>query len=268
MNKEFANIFGNKIAFLHKGDSEQKLVFLHGNSQSTKIWEKQFESDLFNAFELYAFDLPGHGDSFRSNNPEEDYNLKNVNNMILNFIKKMGIKNPILIGHSLGGHLLMEICPQIDSLKGLCIFGAPPIKIPADFQMASLPSNEMMLAFKNELTSVEAKLLANLFFNNTTPGFVIDDIKNTDGNFRDMVTKSLAMGILQDEYSIVKNLGNKVAIIHGEKDRLINLDFLKKLDLEIWNSRVNIIPHASHCPQYEQPYMFNNILKQFIDSRY
>lgn len=37
----------------------RNIVFIHGNSLSYQTWEKQFAGNLYEHFNLLAFDLPG-----------------------------------------------------------------------------------------------------------------------------------------------------------------------------------------------------------------
>ena len=55
--------------------------------------------------------------------------------------------NVILVGHSLGGHLAIEIAEKIDNLKGLIIIGTPPVKKPMNLEEAFLPIQEIQTFF-------------------------------------------------------------------------------------------------------------------------
>lgn len=263
MHKEEIEINSKKVAYYHKGCSKNQVIMVHGNSQSSKIWQKQFESELLNTCELFAIDLPGHGDSFRSHSPELDYSCSAMCNVVAEFIKKIATEKPILVGHSLGGHLLLELVPKIGQPGGLVIFGTPPLKSTADTADAFIKNELFELIYKRELSNTEIEKLAkNLFYSNV-PEFVKSDIKNTDKGLRETVLNFT----LQDEYKILKSFGKKAAIFHGRYDRNININYILKLKINsIWNSKVHIIENAAHCPQFENPEVFNQLLLSFIKS--
>jgi pimeloyl-ACP methyl ester carboxylesterase len=61
MQMEFVESMGFQIAYQVKNpDLKNTIFFVHGNSGSTRFWEKQFNNALFSAYRLIAFDLPAH----------------------------------------------------------------------------------------------------------------------------------------------------------------------------------------------------------------
>ena len=119
------------------GSKKGTIVCLHGNSSSLIVFHPLFKSKLLD-YSIISFDLPGHGDSI------EKY--KNHSNFSISFFKENLIKcinsiddDILLVGNSLGGHLAIEISEEIKRLKGLLIFGSPPVKKPINFEEAFLP---------------------------------------------------------------------------------------------------------------------------------
>ena len=49
------------------------ILLIHGNSSSSRIWQKQLQGPLGAKYRLIAIDLPGHGASSPPPNPEQDY---------------------------------------------------------------------------------------------------------------------------------------------------------------------------------------------------
>jgi pimeloyl-ACP methyl ester carboxylesterase len=64
------------------GKSSQKIVFIHGNSSSSNYWKSALDSSLKENYTCVAIDLPGHGASFRSKEPLNDYTMQGLANYV------------------------------------------------------------------------------------------------------------------------------------------------------------------------------------------
>ena len=84
-----------------------------------------------------------------------------------------------MVGNSLGGHLAMEIASSIKRLKGLVIFGAPPVKKPINFSDAFLQCDALS-CFLTENPEVEDIKVATktAVFDNTFVELLINDFKS------------------------------------------------------------------------------------------
>lgn len=61
------------IAAYESAGTGRPIVLIHGNSASSRVWQKQLEGPLGAKYRLIAIDLPGHGDSAPAPHPEKDY---------------------------------------------------------------------------------------------------------------------------------------------------------------------------------------------------
>ncbi len=74
MEHQFLQINNIRLAYVEQNLTATKtIIFVHGNSLSSKMWQKQFNSELLKEYRLIAFDLPAHGKSSAPLNPEKDY---------------------------------------------------------------------------------------------------------------------------------------------------------------------------------------------------
>ena len=74
MLKHQLTVKGIRIAYLEQNpDCKNTIFFIHGNSVSSASWMKQLNSELLSKYRLIAFDLPAHGDSAASPEPDNDY---------------------------------------------------------------------------------------------------------------------------------------------------------------------------------------------------
>ena len=116
------------------------LFCIHGNSSSSKVFE-DLKQNQNSKYDVFLIDLLGHGTNQEKQNMS-DFSLKSQKEYLLKQLKYHK-GNVILVGHSLGGHLAIEIAEKIDNLKGLIIIGTPPVKKPMNLEEAFLPIQEI-----------------------------------------------------------------------------------------------------------------------------
>lgn len=274
MQHKTIEIKGQKIAYYEtRGASpslgRQTLFFIHGNSSSATTFHPQFESELSNKYRLVAIDLPGHGNSERAKDPEDGYSLRAMASTVVLAAEKLGASNAILIGWSLSGHILIEAMDSMPMAKAFCIYGTPPLGVPPSLGEAFFPSPLLEYVFKEELTDEEIRQWADYVLKPDSEldrQVIADDIGVTDGRMRASVGNSVVSTAYTDEIEILKNLSRPVAIFHGKEERLVNIEYLKNLDIPtLWRKAVQIIPGAGHSPHIEQAKRFNKLLEEFIE---
>lgn len=125
----------------------KNLVLIHANSSSKNTFRKirKFIDDDIN---IVSFNLPGHGDNQR-NLKKNDLNFSSLLEYCLDITRELE-GEVILYGNSLGGHLAIEIAPEVKSLKGIVLSGTPPLKKPLNMEEAFNPLDELSIFFKNE----------------------------------------------------------------------------------------------------------------------
>ncbi len=93
----------------------------------------------------------------------------------------------------------------------------------------------------------------------------VADILRTDGEARAALFASIGEGRFADEVAIAGTLRQPLAILQGEGEQLVNLDYLGRLTIpSLWRGRVQLIPGAGHAPHQEAPGEFADLLGQFI----
>ncbi len=268
MNKKIIEGSQGNIAILQNREDGFPIVFIHGNSLASDIFISQFKDSNLSEFRLIALDLPGHGDSFKSLNPENDYSPNAFVKVLVETCTLLNATNGILVGHSFGGHLAIEALPHLKKIKGILIAGTPPLMIPPQLDKAFLPSQVLSLAFKADLSDEEKKLLASHFVMPSAPfpTKIYDCICKTDPPVRHYIGRALIAASGNNELQIMIDSHKKIALLHGEYDQIVNLGYLYQLPKSIlWNRNIHLIKNAGHTPPFEQPSLFNVILKRFVN---
>lgn len=95
------------------------LVLLPGFGETKEMWT-DFAIPLADSCEVWCPDLPGFGESKA---PEEGFTLQSVAQTLGQWLLKQGIPNACLMGHSLGGYLVLEMAtlPHL-SLSAIGLF--------------------------------------------------------------------------------------------------------------------------------------------------
>lgn len=89
--------------FFRESGQGQPLIILHGLFGSSDNWytvAKKFAETR----KVYLLDLRNHGQSPHS----DDFNYKVLTEDLYEFVKKHDLKNPVVLGHSLGGKTAMN----------------------------------------------------------------------------------------------------------------------------------------------------------------
>jgi non-heme chloroperoxidase len=84
------------------------ILFIHGWSQNHLCWQRQYESELADAFRLVAFDLRGHGMSQAPEAPENYTQAEPWADDIAAIIAQLGLRHPVLVGWSYGGFVICD----------------------------------------------------------------------------------------------------------------------------------------------------------------
>ncbi len=240
---------------------------LHGNSQSGQAYAAQLEGEPGYRFHLVTMDLPGHCNSFRASDAIAAYAIPKLAETIQRVAERLDLGPTLYVGHSLGGHLLIQSASGLPNLAGLMIFGTPPLPDPAYMQQGFLPHPSTPGIFKEELSDAEVDAFARgqLYKKNSEiANYLRRTFKATDPRFRSSLGASVARGELKDECAAIRRLAAPVAILHGTKEEMINGAYIDNLPLgDLWRGGVQRIADVGHCPHMEDPGAFNRLLMAF-----
>lgn len=84
------------------------IIFLHGWLCDREMM-RPLANSLCQNFKVYLLDIVGFG---KSDLPEHPLNTNDFGDFLAEFINQLEIKNPILIGHSNGGRMIINAVRQ------------------------------------------------------------------------------------------------------------------------------------------------------------
>ena len=243
------------------------VVLIHGNSSSSRAFSRQLEGPLGRRLRLVAVDLPGHGESADAKDPSA-YSLPGHARAVRAALDALGIDEAHFVGWSLGGHIALEMAPDLRKPRGFVIFGTPPLTSGEAMSEAFLPNPAMKFPFQENLDDVEASAYVAAFFRPgyaDIPPFFLDDVLRTDGRARGNLGASLVPGGARDEGAVVRDLKAPLAVLHGGEEQLVNGRYFDSVAMPtLWRGLVQIIPDAGHTPQWETPQIFDALIEAFV----
>jgi pimeloyl-ACP methyl ester carboxylesterase len=267
VDEQQITIGGQQIAYRSSEGTQQPVIFIHGNSCSSRTWDGILKGPFGQRYRCLALDLPGHGHSATAKDPD-DYSLPGYAKVLSNFAEATQADNAVVVGWSLGGHIALEAAPQLTGAPGFVIFGTPPIASADQMSVAFQPNPAMAFTFAPAISPDEARAYAEAF---TAPGSalnldeIVADVLATDGAARAGLGASLAEGRYADEVAITSALTRPLAILHGDGEQLVSLDYLRTLRIPaLWRDEVQLIPGAGHAPHLETPGAFTALLQDFL----
>src|SRR3972149_5573378 len=151
------------ISYIQSKEDGIPVIFVHENSLSSVTFKDILKTDLGKKYRLIAFDLPGHGESTYSDNPIEDYSMPGLVNILKKVASHLYAENAVLVGHGLGGHIILESLHEMPWVRGICLFGAPPLCTFQQLYQAYRAKGGFNILFKGQLTEKELDNLANAY---------------------------------------------------------------------------------------------------------
>jgi pimeloyl-ACP methyl ester carboxylesterase len=251
------------VAFRESKGQGHAAVLIHGNSSSSRVFSHQLEGSLGERFRLVAVDLPGHGASDDARD-RSAYSLPGHARAVRAVVDALQLGDAVFVGWSLGGHVALEMAPELRQARGFVIFGTPPLSFPPARE-AFLPHPTMRLIFSEHIDHEQAAAYVASFFKPgfaDVPPFFLEDVLRTDGRARSGLAASSAY---RDEVAVARDVKVPLAVLHGADEQLVNGRYFASLAMpSLWRSAVQVIPGAGHTPQWETPQAFDALLAAFI----
>jgi len=249
--------------FYRKLGNGPPLIILPGLLGVTEHW-LPFAKVLSSYFEVYILDHRNQG-----NSPHSDvFNYHVLYLDLEEFITSYELKNPIIIGHSMGGKVCIEYLKHNNIIKKAIIIDICHKEYPIYYSIYSLfqvmMSND--LAKTNSYKNVEI-LIRNIEKNNDNISLLLKNVGKKGNKYYwkpnvNIIFKNIEF--IRKAIEINQNISIPTLFIKGEKS-----DFIKNEDFELIYSsfpsaKITIVKNAGHWVQKDN---FNDLIveiKKFI----
>lgn len=239
------------------------VVLIHGNSSCRAVFERQLHSGLGEAHRLICFDLPGHGQSEDAREKERTYPLPGLADAALEVLEALDVRNPVLLGWSLGGHVAIEMASRQPNFRGLFITGTPPVgeDISEGFRGSLLKG----LAASSSFSQDQAALFADRVFGSSATPELVQAAARTDGDFRTTLFSQARVGEKSNQREVMGSTKTLTAVVNGAADQIVNLDYIDRVPYaNLWRDKCFRIDFAGHAPFLQVSPVFNQYVAEFL----
>jgi len=120
----FAELGGLRLYYERAGRGTPELLFVHGWCCDHTAFQPQFDH-FAGTHTVTALDLRGCG---RSDRPDDGYTIPDFADDLARFCGEVGIAEPVVVGHSLGGMIGVELAARRpDAVRALVLVDPGPI---------------------------------------------------------------------------------------------------------------------------------------------
>ena len=253
-----------KLFFRQTGETGPALVILHGIFGSSDNWLTISKSIAAKGYRVFALDQRNHGQSPRGQ--EQDYQSMAAD--LREFLLDHKLENPVLIGHSMGGKVVMQyvmtypntyhklvvvdIAPKFypvhhaELIRGLKAIDLPTIK--------SRTEADVILSRHEPIPAVRQFLLKNLY-------------RNEQGVF----DWRLNLPVIERElHGVGEELTNPRIVtdptlfIRGSESPYILDEDIPTIKRIFPNVQIETVQGAGHWVQAEKPVEFVEVLIKFV----
>ena len=258
----FTEVGGLRVRYADRGFGDSVVLLLHGFGGDLDNWMFNLDS-LAEKHRVLALDLPGHGQSVKTN---VDPSLSGMATFVRKFLDGLSVSSVHVVGHSMGGAIAMQLASDspetVKSLGLICSAGLGP-DINSDYLrgFVEAQSQQELKLVLEQLFADES--LVNLQLVNDLLNYKrIDGVEATLNALSETLISAGEQTFLTD--NIVAS-GIPVLVIWGKQDRIIPVSHAQNYSAAGGSCvEVEIFDSAGHMVQMEKAYDVNRSLLNFL----
>jgi len=266
---KFITLNGLRFHYRDWGTSDAPvLIALHGVTSTAYAWDTTARA-LCDRYRILALDQRGHGETEWA----KEYSVASALADVETFVRELGLKKFVLVGHSMGGRIAYYYAPRhLDQIEHLVIVDIGP---------------EIAPAFVKRL---QTAMQANDIFNNPEEAFQIlragnprpsDDamrqlthhnlMQLADGKWTWRYDRGLRNGERplerldgESQWSILSQITSPTLLVRGAETDLLERSTAERMARTIPNCKLVEIPNAGHSVPLDNPEGFIAALQEFL----
>lgn len=266
------NLDAVELHYCRTGGGKPPMILLHGVTDNGRCWS-QIAADLSDRFDVIMPDAYGHG---RSGRIDTDLPKQSHTDHLRGFIEVLDIREPILMGHSMGAATAADFASQYPERLSALILEDPPWREPV-----SDPTPDELARRKKR--SVAASRLAGILQQKDRES-LIAFCRNANPTWSELELSLWADAEMQFDRrfygamrtghasypEIVAQIRCPILLISGDPELggIVTAEVAEKV-CGLWQtpgqSRWVQIPGAGHSIRREQPQAFREVLSEFLD---
>jgi len=233
-------------------DPEKAVFFLHGWGSEAM----RFGGVLQKIESAVAIDLPGFGGSEK---PKGDWSLEDYVKFVRKFIEQMGIKTPIIVGHSFGGSIAIEYAvSHSDNVKKLVLIGSAGIRRKSAKKLIFLIlSKTVGLLFRIPGFGKARSALRKKFYKAINSEDYIQ-AGEMEGIYRKIIGEDISKDF--------SRINVPTLLIWGSNDQETPVAYAMEMNEAIKGSKLEVIKGVGHYVFLDKPEEFEKIFFSFIQN--
>lgn len=251
------------ISFSQKGKGSS-VVLLHGFCETRQIWAA-FANELSQKIRVLTPDLPGFGESKL---PTSDLKIFDISEAIYQWLQDLGINETVVIGHSLGGYVALELAKNHpEMIKGLSLFHSTAF---AD-NKEKKASREKAIKFVQEhgVPAFVNNFIPELFYSKNRKALksAIEEVVNIAAQTQQesFITYTKAMRDRDDRTDVLKSLDQPILLIAGENDAAVPPEDIIAQELLPKKGIVHFLEDTGHMGMFEKKAVALKAVDNFIN---
>lgn len=252
---------GTKIAYQVDGLGDFNLIFVHGWACDRSYWKYQVPY-FDKRYKVISIDLAGHGDSGID---REIWSMAQFGDDVLAVVNKLKLKKYVLIGHSLGGLVVLQVASrksdQVQAVVGVDIYRYIPQKrSQEELQKMLERAPEDFTNFKENTTEFVPSFFTD-GSDSSLVTWVTQDMASNDPNAAFETSDSFSR-FMNDEFINALQDASTIPIMAINSDRReTDTNGLRQFDPDL---QIEIMAELGHFVMMEDPENFNTILEKFL----
>ena len=245
---------GYNVNYIDKGEGPA-VVLLHGWGSSCGAFN-YIINNFCDGFRMIAPDLLGFG---QSEMLKEPWTVSDYVDFVAEFLNQLGIDNPVLIGHSFGGRVIIKgVGDGRLSASKIILMDSAGVK-----PKKSLKAKIKQSAFKLSKAFLSCKLWSRYTAN------ALEKLRGKFGsadyrNAPPVLRQTLVNAVNEDLQAYMPSIKASTLLIWGENDTATPLSDAKIMESLIADSGLCVIKGGGHFSFIDSPYEVNAIIKSFL----
>jgi pimeloyl-ACP methyl ester carboxylesterase len=260
---------GRRTHYLVKGDGPP-VILLHGFFYDSYLWAGNIDA-LARHFTVYALDLWGSGYSTRE---PLDHGYPLYAEQLRLFMDRLGITRASLVGQSMGGGTAVRFAVHHrERVEKLVLVACAGLPNPMPLGMKLFKHVPRLGAFLLSLSTDTPRRRA------LSDSFIHDPKLITDSYFENVTRAHKIRGTHATTLTIARNdffdksgddihrlaaMDIPVLIVWGRQDKAIPVRVAHQMHAILKGSRLEILDHAGHVPNFERADEFNRLAVEFL----
>jgi pimeloyl-ACP methyl ester carboxylesterase len=255
MRDQVASDDGVAIVYETHGVGPRALVFVHGWSCDRGYWRGQL-NHFAREHQVVAIDLAGHGESGAE---RTDWTIEAFGSDVAAVVQKLGLDAVILIGHSMGGDVILEAARRLRGRVRALIW----VDTYQELDHPSSPEaiDRFTTSFRADFVNTTRAFVRGLFRADSDPALVERVASDMSASPPEVAVPSLdsAMKYGREVPRVLRELRLPVVAINPDYKSVDEASLLRH------GVKTVVMPGVSHFLPLEDPERFNRLLGSAVD---